>query len=570
MVSAEDTNETVLTDSSSDTAFIQNAINSASDGDTIDLGENKEYNLKNDTINVNKKVTIKGKNVTITAGATDGALSIRSMSDVAVDGISFINPVDLPGYGGKLNGKAIYTQSSSNIKISNCRFINYAYGVEMYSTTNSEVVNSYFNGTTTSISGMSGTGTKAIQLMGSKNINIKNNIFEGQIYDALSIASGSGYAYIEGNTFINNSFAIFYGGASTEGNRIKNNRFINCGAIHETYSYSYTINGKTYAGDARIDIDSLPVIGLQKASSSIEITGNEFTVNNNAMIIYSEAENTDHGFPSVIGGVIITNNTVLKASSDVDPSSITFYKILAVSSLGLNPADDITLKNNNFTDVEGINRLTLEFGAITDDGENITIPKSGTKSITNLKIIYVKDGRAVLELIDSDNLAVIGETITYSINSGSTQSQVSDEYGHIYINGLSGDVKLSANYAGSESYTRSSLTAELQFVAKTASTAPAPVKSKQTTKLTIAKKTFKVKAKTKKVTATLKVGSKAIKGKKITFKVGSKTYSAKTNSKGVATVKVKLTKKGTYTYTAKFAGDSTYKAVSKSNKIIVK
>ena len=48
------------------------------------------------------------------------------------------------------------------------------------------------------------------------------------------------------------------------------------------------------------------------------------------------------------------------------------------------------------------------------------------------------------------------------------------------------------------------------------------------------------------------------------------TYSAKTNAKGVATVKIKLTKKGTFKYTAKFVGDATYKAVSKTNKIKVK
>lgn len=94
--------------------------------------------------------------------------------------------------------------------------------------------------------------------------------------------------------------------------------------------------------------------------------------------------------------------------------------------------------------------------------------------------------------------------------------------------------------------------------------------AKQATKAIFAKKTFKVKA-TKKISFTLKdAKGKAIKGKKITFTVNKKTYVAKTNAKGVATVKVKLTKKGKYAAVAKFAGDNAYKAISKKAKIIVK
>nr|WP_295159884.1 right-handed parallel beta-helix repeat-containing protein [uncultured Methanobrevibacter sp.] len=653
-VSAEDTNETVLTETSSDTSYIQDAINNASDGDTINLGENKAYNINNDSININKKVTIKGENVSITAGATNGAFSIRQSSEVTVEGITFVNPVNLPGYGGKLDGKAIYVQGSDNIIINNCRFINYAYGVEMYTSNNCEVKNSYFNGATTLVSGMAGTGTKAIQLMGSKYVNIQNNTFDGQIYDSLSIAATSSYVNIENNTFINNTFAIFYGGASTEGSKIKNNRFITCGMINETYSTSYTLSGKTYARNGSVSLFDLPYIGLQKASSDIEVTGNEFIVKDNNRIIYSEAENTAHGFPSVIGNINITNNTVKKADPSVDDSSVTFYHLKIVTSLSIDPTGDIILKNNNFTDVPNINKLNLEFASITfnDTSGDITIPKSQLS--TMLAIVYAKNGRIVVELTTVSGKTLVGEKITYRINSGNTQSATTDEYGHIYINGLTGNVDLDVTYSGSSLYYRTTLSSDLQLsptqtltsISATGLTVNAanakntiykftlkdsagnalkdqslsisfngkiytatsdgngiisfalPTTAagkyavtmafsgdstykgsvatstinivKQTTKLTVAKKTFK-KSATKKVTAVLKDNKgKVLKGKKLTLKVNGRTYKATTNSKGVATFTLKLTKKGTFTATTKFAGDSYYNAKSVASKIIVK
>ena len=86
---------------------------------------------------------------------------------------------------------------------------------------------------------------------------------------------------------------------------------------------------------------------------------------------------------------------------------------------------------------------------------------------------------------------------------------------------------------------------------------------KHTPKLTAAAKTFKASAKTKTVSATFKASNgKPIANQKISFTVNGKTYSATTNANGVASVSVSLTKKGTYTATAKFAGNAYIKATS--------
>lgn len=544
------------------TSDIQNAIDTASDGDTINLGKDKAYNINADSITVNKNVTIKGENVNITAESASGAIKIRS-SGCSIQGITFLNPNPLPEYGGTIRGVAITASASNNIIIDNCRFINYASGVYFSTTRDSKIMDSYFTGTTTSVK-TAESGTKAVNLMSSNNIEIINNTFYGPVLDGLSIASGSGNIHAENNTFINNTYAIFYGGASTEGSKIRNNRFITCGMINTSY---YSSNLKQYI---YVNYQDLPVISLQKASDNIEIVDNTFTVKNDNILIISEAENTAHGYPSSIGSINITGNKVLKADSTVNPKTVTFYYLNILSSLAIKPTGDIVVKGNDFSDVNGINEFELIFSAIESSNGDILIPKAYTE--TYLTVNYVKDGRVIIALNDINGEEISFEKITYSLNGGADVTDTTDEYGHIYINNLEGDVKITAKYTGSDKYYGNSLTATVSF-AKQSTTTPASTPTvkvtKKATTLKIAKKTFKKKA-TKKLTATLKSSGKAIKNKKITFKVNGKTYSAKTNAKGVATVKIKLTKKGTFKYTAKFAGDAAYKAVSKTNKIKVK
>lgn len=63
---------------------------------------------------------------------------------------------------------------------------------------------------------------------------------------------------------------------------------------------------------------------------------------------------------------------------------------------------------------------------------------------------------------------------------------------------------------------------------------------------------------------------KPISGQKITFKFNSKTYSGKTNSNGIAKVKVSLTSKKTYSVTIIYAGSDDYKSSKTSTTIAVK
>lgn len=100
--------------------------------------------------------------------------------------------------------------------------------------------------------------------------------------------------------------------------------------------------------------------------------------------------------------------------------------------------------------------------------------------------------------------------------------------------------------------------------------------TKKPTSITANAKTFKSKAKSKKYTVTLKtVKSKNGKtylsaGKKITLKLKGKTYTAKTDAKGKATFYLKITKKGKFKATVKYAGDAVYKAYTKKANITIK
>ena len=184
---------------------------------------------------------------------------------------------------------------------------------------------------------------------------------------------------------------------------------------------------------------------------------------------------------------------------------------------------------------------------------------STTVAANNLNIKSLTNGNIQVTL-KANGTALANKTINVIIN-GVTYNGTTGEDGiaKIAVKFTSaGTYYATVTFVGDDTYKSSIGTSKV-------------VVSKKATKITAPKKSFKAKVKTKKVKITLKSGSTLLKNKKITLKVNGKTYTAKTNSKGVATIKVtKLTKKGTFTYTVKFAGDKAYKAITKKGKITIK
>lgn len=182
----------------------------------------------------------------------------------------------------------------------------------------------------------------------------------------------------------------------------------------------------------------------------------------------------------------------------------------------------------------------------------LTAPKvTATYNVAKKLVITLKDANG--KVLANKKVTVKVGTISKTLKTNA-KGQVSVAVNTLVPKTYTATIK----FAGDNDYKASSLSAKVTV-------------KKAAPKLTAAKKTFKVKAKTKKVTATLKNNKgKVLKKVKLTLKIGKKTYTAKTNSKGVATFKVKLTKKGTYTGTVKFAGSKYFKAATKKVKIAVK
>ena len=192
--------------------------------------------------------------------------------------------------------------------------------------------------------------------------------------------------------------------------------------------------------------------------------------------------------------------------------------------------------------------------------------KTPELTATSVTTTYNVNKDLVITLKDEKGEALSGEEVTVDLNG--TKTYTTDENGQVKIatgSLVPNTYNVKISFAGNDYYLGSDATAKVTV-------------KKATPKITASAKTFTFEDKTKKYTVTLKDNNgNALKNTKVTLKVNGKTYTATTNSKGVATFKLsditkgkKLTKKATYNAVISFAGDKYYNKVTKNVKLSVK
>lgn len=388
--------------STNDTKLIQDTINGATAGDTIDFGNNTYNGV--DNVKVDKNLNIIGNGAILNgySGDSTGSNSIfvvqdgngTSVAGTTISGLTFVNLAKNNGTYTGINGYGIEVSAADNITVNNCTFINGSAGVYLSRATNCLVSNSVFYGASdmsTVNTGKKETGTKAVNIMGGNNNAVIGNTFakgngtNDVILDGVSVASNAKNVQVINNTFNSNAYGMFFGGG-----------------VENT-----TVTGNTF------NTPYVYAVGASKSATAINVKNNTFILANNTNAVHAEQGNDAHGYPSPIGNITVTGNTV----STAEGANAATLNVLEVYGNGgaLTPSGAIIVSNN--TVAAGITNFTF-WDKNWGSAGNINITPSETKSnytvmtANNINITAVS-GHASGEnftctLVDQDNKAVVG------------------------------------------------------------------------------------------------------------------------------------------------------------------
>lgn len=351
---------------------------------------------------------------------------------------------------------------------------------------------------------------------------------------------------------------------------------------NDTITFDYGSSGSIIATVINGTIAKAIVIAHPEAI--ISINGSKITVSNLDAGSYTLSVTTKPipGYAAKIKSVEVIVNPVseVKVNSSINVEDVELdygssknVVVETVGAIGFTAKIDgkDAVVEGDAVVVSGLDAGThiLTITTVPDSG-HLEVTKNATITVNKIKTYLISDAVVTVynggkyltaTLKDASGKKISGVKVTVVLG-GKTYTQTTDN----------GQIKVSTNgLAPVKTYGAKITFNTNSKYAKSTKTVSVKV-TKATPKLTAKAKTFKKSLKTKKYAVSLKTNqNKVMKNTKITLKVNGKTYSATTNSKGQATFKItKLTKKGGFTATIKYAGSKYYNAKTVKAKIVVK
>ena len=632
---------------------IQEAINNAKSGDTIII---TGKNYVHCHFIVNKKLTIISNVGTAlspcpsnTQGSgTYGLFYISpEASGTIIKGFTFTNLIDEEDCYGALvreasdvqiinctvnstqYGDGIRLENAKNTHIENCLIKNSNIGINIINSsktiiTNNNISNNSVTGifirennsnTTINTNNITYNKNTGISIISANNIYIINNLIAyNRNGDANSFTSGAG-------VYVNCNITKI----EIKGNYIRQNGL-----------YGVLNDYRTRNMDARIGAENLEIINnnyflghKERIAYHIEYKpyeGGEFTYDSeNDLYIYVGEGNGNYDIDKSVvylgyayfEAETICGATLFKAPSttwgsanyalklsEISQVKKGIYKVSIVDKDG-NIARDISSiyvtfylnKNNSFADPQSgdiYKTVLMQNGTATADFTNEKFSDSGnvitacfpglynyytvnphktfavddeeipgnyhqTKiSASNIKLVPSSGENFTIKLIDENQNAVKGEKVSFTIGT-STYTRTTDENGKasLKINlAYTGTYSVTIKYAGSENYNKSSAKATITIKKQTPTIVSSNVKL--------------IPASGEDYAITLKdENGKAIANKKVSFTIGTSTYTRTTDENGKATLKINLAYAKKYPVIIKSGATSQYNAVNKTNTITI-
>lgn len=480
----------------------------------------------------------------------DWGCVIGSFNATTINNSNFYN-----NYGSR--SSVVYAHTLTTLDIANSRFENntatYSGGVFLsYLNTTTHISNSYFK---------NNNGTNAGGIIYQQrycNMFVDDCVFE----DNYANTGGSLYAHHYSNlTATNCSFST---GRARTGSAIIGADFVILTITDCKFENNVASEGAIMGDEGcQINVDHC-TFNNNSATFGAAVFGdmiNNITVKNsiltNNVATYGGAifgtfetniriiNNTFSANNAVNGSVVFVDNT---GKLDEEPETQAYEGITSA----IYCQDNIFTNNTSedgllIVNYETVNSHELKDTKIIASDISVTVDASKKQKVT-------------ITLKDKDGNALSSKDVNIVLN-GVIYAEKTNENGISTVNTVFskvGTFDYVVCFDGDNNYKSSIATAKIKV-------------NKKSTSIVLPKKaTYKAKAKNKYYSITLKGEGKALAKKQVTIKVNKKTYTAKTNAKGVAKFNVKITKKGTYKVNVNFKGDSIYNAASKAGKIIIK